>query len=52
MLNPMLLWKERNARTFNRVATSAAELGIQIMEEADGWCLAGFRQLTPLLALL
>jgi hypothetical protein len=45
----LLIRWERNARTFNRVATSAAQLGIQIREEADAWCLAGFiRKLKPL----
>jgi hypothetical protein len=30
-----LLWKERNMRTFNGVATSALQLGVVIQEEID-----------------
>jgi hypothetical protein len=36
-----LLWKERNARTFD--ASSVEQLDVQIKEEAYAWCLAGFR---------
>jgi hypothetical protein len=39
------IWKERNTRTFNGVSTSAARLGVQIQEEAEAWCLAGYRTL-------
>jgi hypothetical protein len=28
-----MLWKERNARTFNGVATSVAQLGVVIQEK-------------------
>jgi hypothetical protein len=38
-----MLWKERNARTFNRTATSAPQLSVLIKEEADAWCAAGYR---------
>jgi len=47
-----LLWKERNGRTFNREATSAAQMDVLIHEEIDAWCLAGYKQLRSLLALL
>jgi hypothetical protein len=30
-----MLWKERNARTFNRIASTPAELGAAIRLEAD-----------------
>jgi hypothetical protein len=39
------IWKERNARTFNGVSTSVARPGVQIQEEAQAWCLAGYRHL-------
>lgn len=45
------IWKERNARTFNGVSTSAARLGLQTQDEAEAWCRAGYRHLGPLLAL-
>jgi len=47
-----MIWKERNARTFNGVATSAVRLGVMIQEEVDAWCLAGYRQLGALMAIL
>jgi len=47
-----LLWKERNVRTFNRVASSTIQLRILIQEEIDCWCLAGYKHLTSLMALL
>jgi hypothetical protein len=46
-----MLWKERNARTFNRISTSAAQLGVLIQQEIDEWCLAGYKQLRSLMAL-
>jgi hypothetical protein len=47
-----LHWKERNARTFNGVAASAAHLGVLIQEEIEAWCLAGYKHLSSLIALL
>jgi hypothetical protein len=44
-------WKERNARTFNRTSTGPASLALKIQEEANEWCLAGYKQLLSLLAL-
>jgi len=46
------LWKERNARTFNRVATTPMQLAASIEEEANEWCLARYRRLRSLLMLL
>lgn len=46
------LWKERNARTFNGIATSPLDLALKIQEEANEWCLAGYRQLLSLLPLI
>jgi len=47
------LWKERNARTFNGTAASPeAFLARKILEEANDWCLAGFKHLMSMLALL
>jgi hypothetical protein len=37
-----LIWKERNARTFNGVATTPAQLEPLIQDEIDSWCLAGY----------
>jgi hypothetical protein len=45
------LWKERNARTFNGTSTAPASLALKIQEEANEWCLAGYKQLLSLLAL-
>jgi hypothetical protein len=42
------LWKERNAGTFNRNATSAMQLVTDILEELEGWCLADYRHLRSL----
>jgi hypothetical protein len=47
-----LLWKERNARTFDVVATPAARLVSVIKDEADSWCAAGYRSLGLLLERL
>jgi hypothetical protein len=47
-----MLWKERNVRTFNRTAASAAQLVLRIHDEAQSWCVAGNKQLRGLLALL
>ena len=47
-----MLWKERNARTFNGVATSATQLGVLIQGEIDTWCLAGYKHMSSLMALL
>jgi hypothetical protein len=38
-----LLWKERNARTFNGVASLVAQLGTLIQEEFNAWCMAGYK---------
>ena len=46
-----MLWKERSARTFNRISTSAAQLEVLIQQEIDEWCLAGYKQLRSLMAL-
>jgi hypothetical protein len=45
-----LIWKERNARTFNGVATTPAQLESLIQDEIDNWCLAGYSQLRTLMA--
>ncbi|WVZ88335.1 hypothetical protein U9M48_034869 [Paspalum notatum var. saurae] len=45
-----LLWKERNARTFDGVLSTPAQLASRILEEANAWCAAGFKQLAGLLA--
>ena len=47
-----MLWKERNARTFNNVAATAAQLAAIIKVEAESWCQAGFKQLGRLMAML
>jgi hypothetical protein len=44
-----LIWKERNARTFNGVSKSPAILEGLVLEEANLWCLAGFNRLQSLL---
>jgi hypothetical protein len=47
-----MLWKERNARTFNGIATSAAQLAHRIQDEIQSWCLAGYKHLRSLMAML
>lgn len=47
-----MLWKERNARTFNASATPAPQLVLGIQEEADTWCKARFKHLASLMATL
>jgi hypothetical protein len=44
--------KERNARTFNGVATTPAGLALRIQEEANEWCLTGYKHLRSQLVLL
>jgi hypothetical protein len=39
-----MIWKERNARTFNGIATSPAQMGTMIQEEVNTWCLASYRR--------
>jgi hypothetical protein len=46
------LWKERNARTFNRTATSATQLAMAIQDDIETWCQAGFKHLRSLMALM
>jgi hypothetical protein len=46
------LWKERNARTFAGPQASPMDLARKILEEAGDWCLAGYKHLLSLLALL
>jgi hypothetical protein len=38
-----LLWKERNARTFNRIASSLVQLLENIEQEVAMWCAAGYK---------
>jgi hypothetical protein len=45
-----LIWKERNARTFDVVATTPALLESLTQDEIDNWCLAGYNQLQTLMA--
>jgi hypothetical protein len=44
------IWRERTARTFNGASTSAARLQVSIQEEADAWCMAGYKHLGALMA--
>ena len=46
------IWKERNARTFNGTSAAPSRLALLIQEEANEWCLAGYRHLLPLLTLM
>lgn len=47
-----MLWKERNARTFNRIATPAPQLVQQIEVKLNDRCLAGYKHLVSLMSLL
>ena len=44
------LWKERNARTFQRVQRSASKLADDVLQELSSWCSAGYRGLAALAA--
>ena len=46
------LRKERNARNFNGVSTAPASLALKVQEDTIEWCLAGYKQLRLLLAIL
>jgi hypothetical protein len=43
-----LLWKERNARTFNRIAAFPVQLLESIEQEVSMWCAAGYKRLGAL----
>jgi hypothetical protein len=47
-----LIWKERNARTFNGEATTPMQLCSLIQDEVDSWSLAGYRHLMSLMVLV
>jgi len=47
-----MLWKERNSRTFNAVASTLGLLVLAMQEEAERWCSAGNRCLGLILARL
>jgi hypothetical protein len=41
LLMGWMLWKERNARTFNGVAMNVVQLADAVEVEATQWCSAG-----------
>ena len=43
------IWKERNARTFQRKEQSSTSLLLKIKEEVRAWSLAGAKRLASLL---
>ncbi|PVH63657.1 hypothetical protein PAHAL_2G078400 [Panicum hallii] len=45
MLTGWHIWKERNARLFNRQAAGASEIVQRIKDEVDLWIAAGARKL-------
>lgn len=45
-----LLWKERNARTFQAISTAPTRLASLIKDEFEMWCRAGVRPLCALAA--
>lgn len=45
LLLAWIVWKERNARTFQRQAATLAQLRLKVVAEADAWVKAGFRSL-------
>ena len=47
-----MLWKERNSRTFNAVASTPGLLVLAMQEEAERWCSAGNRCLGLILTRL
>jgi hypothetical protein len=48
LLAGWLLWKERNDRTFNRVASTLTQLVAAIHQEATLWVVAGYKHLGAL----
>jgi hypothetical protein len=44
--------KGKNARTFSGQSSTPGHLALRIQDEANEWCLAGYRHLLSLLALL
>jgi hypothetical protein len=48
MLIGWIMWKERNARTFDRQSATTLQLMITIKEEAHRWILAGNKHLATL----
>lgn len=47
-----MLWKERNARTFGRDASTVVQLAMAIQEEIESSCMDGYKHLRLLMALL
>jgi hypothetical protein len=45
-----MLWKQRNARTFDGSIRTARELAVDIRLVAEDWRMAGYRQLGILLS--
>ena len=45
-----MLWKQRNARTFDGSTRTARELAVDIRLVAEDWRMAGYRQLGILLS--
>jgi hypothetical protein len=52
MLVAWILWKERNARTFNQEICNVQELLSKLLREAQDWVAAGFVSLSVLPQLL
>ena len=52
LLMGWLLWKERNARTFNDVAMNVVQLADAVEVEASQWCSAGNNRLRMLFAAI
>jgi hypothetical protein len=48
LLIDWLLWKERNAKTFNHVASSPERLLETIEQEVSLWCAVGYKHLAVL----
>jgi hypothetical protein len=47
-----MIWKERNERTFQGIATTTTQLAVLIQQEFDAWSMAGYKHLSSLLVLL
>lgn len=47
-----MIWKERNVRTFDGVASNPLRLCSRISEEVEAWCSAGYRHLSSLMAIV
>ena len=52
LLTAWMIWKERNKRTFDKLASTPSSLLRKIKDEADDWVALGFKDLPTLVVVL